>query len=160
MYLAQLQRKPFKRIELILTALQDKRGYWIKLPQLRVIDVNPELTALPDESLVLVQFDKRKEVTKIIDAFGILPIILSNLSTRLAALEKKEPEFKEWHESLTYQSKELNIRAEKLELREQEVQVRETFLTVENAKLEKQRTALGEAWSQVRLEQKRLEENS
>ncbi len=43
--------------------------------------------------------------------------------------------------------------------------LRETYLTIENAKLkkklatfEKKKNALGEAWEQVRFEQKRLDE--
>lgn len=152
MYLAQIQRRPVRKIELVLLALQNNQGYWIKLSQIRVADVNPELTDLPDESLVLVNFNRKRDVTKITDAVQMLPTLLHSLSVRLVALEKKEPDFIEWHESLTFQSAELAKRAEN-------IAVRETYLTVENAKLETLKKALGESWEQVRLEQKRLEEN-
>ncbi len=159
MYLAQIQRRPVRKIELVLLALQNNQGYWIKLSQIRVADVNPELTDLPDESLVLVNFNQKRDVTKITDAVQMLPTLLHSLSVRLVALEKKEPEFIEWHESLTFQSAELAKRAENIAVREETCQVRETYLTVENAKLETLKKALGESWERVRLEQKRLEEN-
>lgn len=52
-----------------------------------------------------------------------------------------------------------------LETKEESVYLRETYLTVENAKLieelaelAKTKKALGEAWEQVRFEQKRLDQ--
>lgn len=153
------------RVELHLLAVQKKHELWMKLTLNKIVKVRSDLTDIADDSLVIVEINAASQVTKITDGVSVLPLILHNLSLRLFKLLAKKPELEEWHDSLVYQSAELAKRAELLEAREEEIQVRETYLIIENSKLtkklialEKTKKALGEAWEQVRFEQKRLDQ--
>lgn len=163
-YLAQVQRKPLNRIELHLLAIQNKGNLWMKLAENEILRIHADLTNLADDSLVILEVNVARQVTKVTDAVSVIPLTLHNLSLQLSKLIAKKTQLEEWHDSLVYQSVELARRAELLETREESVQVREAYLSIENSKLtekltalEKTKKALGEAWEQVRFEQARLD---
>ncbi len=90
-YLAQLQRKPIRKLELRLLAVQINRELWIKLAGIRTVTIKSGLTPLADDSLVLVKFNEARQVTQIIDGVSEIPLILHKLSLQLLKLLAKEP---------------------------------------------------------------------
>lgn len=165
MYIAQVHRRPLKRVVELHLLSFERRGLWQLLIRHERVTVPLTATNLGNFQLVLVEISKTGKVLKIVDGASAIPLLLHKMSLQIVKLLRRDAEFTEWKESLEYQALELNERqqwldyeTERLEAKHADILEQEVILQEDQKKLTNERRATKTALDHIQKEQKRLSE--